>query len=68
MADAADGTVSSEPLAKRQCVPCVKKGGDLQLLAHDALVTGMQGLDALWVLDDGGKVRMHMIRGVASPA
>jgi hypothetical protein len=62
MADAAEGPVSasSEPLAKRQCVACVKKGGDLQLLAYDVLLKGMQDLDPLWVLVDGGKVRRYI--------
>lgn len=48
---------STEPLAKRQCVACVRNGGDLRILAQDAVVKGMKALDPLWVLDDGGGVR-----------
>lgn len=48
----------SAPLTKRQCIPCVKDGGDLRLLGHETVAEKMQDLDPLWVLDDGGAVRM----------
>lgn len=48
---------TGEPLAKRQCIACVKKGGDLQLLEADAVAEGMRELDPLWALVEDGKVR-----------
>lgn len=65
------GTTSSaldddEPLAKRQCIPCVKNGGDLQLLSPEEVAEGMRGLDPLWSLIEGGKVTSQPCNGPQS--